>query len=57
MIGISLGSLLSNISAGFLVEWVGPRAPAQVAGIASLVLALALPLLVARLPDQDERER
>ncbi len=43
MIGVSLGSILSNVGAGWLTEAVGPKAPAQVASIAALLLTFALP--------------
>ncbi len=38
MIGASVGGLLSNLCAGWLIDQIGPRAPAQVGGIAALVL-------------------
>jgi hypothetical protein len=50
MIGISLGSILSNLTAGWLIEAVGPMAPARIAGIASVALLLALPLLLPPAP-------
>jgi PPP family 3-phenylpropionic acid transporter len=54
MVGISLGSIVSNLSAGWLTELVGPRAPARVAGVLAALLALALPwLLPAVRPASD----
>lgn len=51
MVGISLGSILSNLCAGWLMEHTGETTPARVAGVASLLLACALPLLIAPLRD------
>jgi MFS family permease len=38
MLGVSLGGMLSNLSAGWLIDHVGPGAPATVGGAAALVL-------------------
>lgn len=38
MVGASIGGLFSNLCAGFLIDQIGPRAPAQVGGIAALIL-------------------
>jgi PPP family 3-phenylpropionic acid transporter len=46
MIGISVGGILSNVGAGWLLTHVGPRAPAIIGGIGGLLLTLALPLIV-----------
>jgi PPP family 3-phenylpropionic acid transporter len=46
MIGISLGSILSNLTAGWLIDAVGPMAPARVAGAASLLLLFLMPKLL-----------
>jgi PPP family 3-phenylpropionic acid transporter len=46
MLGVSLGSVLSNMGAGWLIEVIGPRAPAQVAAVAAVGLGLAIPWLV-----------
>lgn len=58
MIGISFGSILSNLGAGWLTEHYGPLTPARVAGVAScllvLVLAWVVPPLGAQRPE-DER--
>lgn len=43
MIGVSLGSILSNLAAGWLTDVVGPKAPAQIAGVAGCLLALLVP--------------
>jgi len=48
MLGVSLGSIVSNFGSGWLVEAVGPRAPAQIASVVSLLLALALPWMLPR---------
>jgi len=55
MAGISLGSILSNLGAGWLTETYGATAPARVAGVASALLLLALPFLVAPVGDEPER--
>jgi len=49
MIGVSFGAFLSNLTAGWLTEAIGPKAPAQIAGVASLLLALALPWMLPKL--------
>jgi MFS family permease len=57
MVGVSLGSILSNVGAGWLSDVVGPRAPAQVAGVMGLMLTLALPWMLPPTPrprEQDE---
>lgn len=51
MIGISLGSILSNLAAGILMEEYGATTPARVAGVASALLVLALPWLIPGLRD------
>ncbi len=48
MVGVSLGGILSNYFTGFLIERVGPRAPALVGGVGALLLLCFLPLLVSR---------
>jgi PPP family 3-phenylpropionic acid transporter len=48
MVGISVGGILSNTAAGWLLAHVGPRAPAVIGGIGGLLLTCALPLLVPR---------
>lgn len=55
MIGVSLGSILSNLCAGWLVENVGPRAPARIAGVFATGLALALPWLLPSVRPPAER--
>ncbi len=52
MIGVSLGSIISNVGAGWLTEVVGPKAPARVAGVAAGLLALALPLMLPATPQR-----
>ncbi len=59
MVGVSLGSILSNVGAGWLTDAVGPRAPAQVAGIMGLALTLALPWMLpptSRAPAETDEE-
>ncbi len=48
MLGVSLGSMLSNLTAGWLIDAYGAQAPAQFGGLGALLLTLALPRL---LPD------
>ncbi|MFP6639215.1 MAG: MFS transporter, partial [Myxococcota bacterium] len=48
MVGVSLGSVLSNFTGGWLVEHVGPKAPAQYASLACLALLVLLPALLRR---------
>ena len=48
MVGVSLGSALSNGITGMLSEYVDPKAPAQYASIASLLLLALLPVLLRR---------
>lgn len=50
MAGISMGSILSNLAAGWLTEHYGATTPARVAGIASVALVLALPFLIGPVP-------
>lgn len=49
-VGTALGGVVSQLAAGWLYEVRGIEAPFVVAGIASLALALATPLLLPRLP-------
>lgn len=56
MVGISLGSILSNLAAGWLTETFGATTPARVAGVASGALLLLVPLLVGRLDVFAARE-
>jgi len=51
MVGISLGSILSNVTGGWLTEELGPTTPARVAGLASCLLLVALPRVIPALPD------
>ena len=46
MVGVSLGSVVSHLGSGYLLEHVGPRAPYLVGGIGSLVLAALVPWLL-----------
>ena len=46
MIGISAGSILSNLGAGFLIDRLDPFAPAWIGGIGALALAVALPFVL-----------
>jgi MFS family permease len=56
MVGISLGSILSNLTAGWLTEAFGPTVPARLAGVASLVLLAALPWVIPPLREADPRD-
>jgi PPP family 3-phenylpropionic acid transporter len=55
MVGISMASIVSNLGSGWLVEHVGPTAPARIGGVGSLVLAALLPLALppAERPRED----
>lgn len=44
MLGVSLGGIVSNLGAGWLLEHVGPDAAYQVGGAGAFVLALLVPL-------------
>ena len=46
MVGVSLGSILSNLGAGWLTDRYGTSTPALIAGVASLILAVTLPLFI-----------
>ncbi len=46
MLAVSVGGILSNLGAGWLLEHVGPATPYLVGGLGSLALLLALPLLL-----------
>ena len=48
MVGVSLGSILSNLGAGWLTDRFGSSTPARIAGVACLMLAVTLPLFIAR---------
>jgi PPP family 3-phenylpropionic acid transporter len=48
MVGVSLGGILSNLCAGSLMDWAGPKAPALWGGIAAGGLACALPWILPR---------
>jgi hypothetical protein len=46
MIGVSLGGISSNLSAGWLFENFGPDAPYFAGGIGAIILGCAVPLLI-----------
>ena len=48
MIGVGLGSILSNLTTGWLSEHVSPKAPAQYASLACLGLLVILPVLLRK---------
>jgi PPP family 3-phenylpropionic acid transporter len=48
MIGVSLGGILSNVSAGWIFDQHGPTAPYFAAGVGALVLGLLVPLWLPR---------
>ncbi|MEE8580165.1 MAG: MFS transporter [Myxococcota bacterium] len=53
MIGVSIGGLLSNVCAGWLIDQLGPRAPAQVGGCGALLLLGLLFWILPTLPNRD----
>ncbi|MGH0035995.1 MAG: MFS transporter [Myxococcota bacterium] len=55
MLGVSLGGFLSNLGAGWLIDRVGPGAPATVGGLAALALGASCFLWLPR-PTQGEGE-
>jgi PPP family 3-phenylpropionic acid transporter len=48
MVGVSLGGVCSSLAAGWLIEHVGPTAPARAGGIGALVLTLVIPALIPK---------
>ena len=57
MLGVSLGSMLSNLGTGWIMQVWGPRAPAQIASLAGVGLLLALPwLLLPTTPGSEVAE-
>jgi hypothetical protein len=46
MIGVSLGGFSSNLTTGWLMEEFGATAPARISGIAALLLATLVPLIL-----------
>ena len=50
MIGISCGSIISNLSAGWLMDRFDPFAPAWIGGIGALAIAVALPFVLPPVP-------
>jgi PPP family 3-phenylpropionic acid transporter len=48
MMGISLGGISSSVLSGWLVDNIGPSAPALFGGVGALALTIALPMLVPR---------
>jgi PPP family 3-phenylpropionic acid transporter len=44
MVGVSLGGILSNVSAGWIFDHYGPTAPYFAAGVGALVLGMLVPL-------------
>jgi hypothetical protein len=46
MIGVSVGGMLSNLSAGWLIDRLGATAPAQVGGVGALLLVCVMPWLL-----------
>jgi len=59
MIGVSVGSIVSNLSTGWLLEHVGPDAPYVAGGAGALLLGCLLPVLIppARRPPAAEDEQ
>ncbi len=58
MMGVSIGGIVSNLGAGWLLEQVGAAAPYLVGGVGGIALGLLLPLLLPRPhrppPEPDE---
>jgi len=48
MIGVALGSMLSNLASGWLSDAIGPKAPAQIGGLACLLVFFSLPWTLPR---------
>ncbi len=48
MAGVSFGGILSNLTAGRLMEWGGAGAPALYGGVGAALLAIALPWILPR---------
>ena len=46
MAGAGVGSMVSNVVAGWMIDVAGPTAPFRVGGAGALVLALAVPLVL-----------
>jgi len=59
MFGISIGGISSNLSAGWLLEHIGPDAPYVAGGLGALALGVLLPLILPpahRLAEESDRE-
>jgi MFS family permease len=58
MMGVSIGGIVSNLGAGWLLEHVGASAPYVAGGVGGIALALLIPLLLPRPhrppPEPDE---
>jgi PPP family 3-phenylpropionic acid transporter len=48
MVGVGLGGIASNVTAGWLLEHVGPRAPYIAGGLTGFACAALLPLVLPR---------
>ncbi len=48
MVGAGLGGILSTLGSGYLLERIGPTAPALAGGLGALALTISLPWLVPR---------
>lgn len=57
MVGVSLGSIVSSLVAGVLLDSLGPRAPALVGGGLAAALVVALPYLLPRVGEPGSADR
>jgi PPP family 3-phenylpropionic acid transporter len=59
MVGVSIGGIASQVSAGWLLEHVGSDAPYAVGGIGALLLGCMVPFLLPKTsrPPEDGNER
>jgi PPP family 3-phenylpropionic acid transporter len=57
MVGVSIGGISSQVSAGWLLEHVGSDAPYAVGGIGALVLACLVPVLLPATTSRPHSER
>ena len=56
MIGMSIGSIISNLGAGWLIDRLDPFAPAWIGGLGALALAAILPFVLPAAPSGDPSE-
>ncbi len=56
MVGVSLGGILSNLNAGWMISAFGADAPAKFGGVGALLLVLVLPWVLPRAESAELRE-